>query len=152
MFTDNARGSVAIGFALVLPILALMLTSIAELGIMYYNKQVITNATRVAAREGSIYGTSNGHNPSQTAMNYCHSRMICLGDTDASSLSEEDVTVTTSGEHGSEKVTVAISYRYSFLLNKLVGIEDDKNTSWINAQTTMNVEQYSAKKQGNDNS
>lgn len=155
MKIDNARGSAAVGFAFVLPILAIIFASITELGIMYYNKQVITNATRVAAREGSISWTSGNHNPSQTAIDYCNSRMISLGDmgdADTSPISGENVTVKTSGPSGAEKITVTISYKYTLLLNRLVGIEDDDKTSWINAETTMQVAQSHSKTNRHDES
>ena len=48
----NQRGAAAVEFAIVLPILLLLFAGVTEFGIMYYNKQVLTNASREGARAG----------------------------------------------------------------------------------------------------
>ena len=50
----NHRGASAVEFALVLPILMLLFFGIVDFGLLIYDKQVITNATREGARAGIV--------------------------------------------------------------------------------------------------
>lgn len=54
-FTDN-RGSSAVEFALVLPVLLVLIFGIVELGLLLYNQQILTNASREGARAGIVTG------------------------------------------------------------------------------------------------
>ena len=51
----NHRGASAVEFALVLPILIVILFGIIEFGLLMYNKAVITNASREGARAGIVF-------------------------------------------------------------------------------------------------
>src|SRR5262245_58744247 len=55
-YTKEA-GSVVVEFALVLPILLLIMFGGVEFGLAMYNKEVITNASREGARAGIVIGT-----------------------------------------------------------------------------------------------
>ena len=46
------KGVAAVEFAIVLPFLVLLVFGTIEFGLMFYNKQVITNASREGARAG----------------------------------------------------------------------------------------------------
>ena len=50
--SNNESGSVSVEFALMFPIFLLLLFAAYELGIFLHDKQVLTNATREAARFG----------------------------------------------------------------------------------------------------
>jgi Flp pilus assembly protein TadG len=52
---SNERGVAAIEFALVLPILLLLLIGIVEMSLLLYDKAMITNAAREGARAGIVY-------------------------------------------------------------------------------------------------
>jgi len=54
MKISDQRGGALIEFALVLPLMLLILAGIADFGILFYNKQVITNASREGARAGIV--------------------------------------------------------------------------------------------------
>ena len=51
----NQKGASAVEFALVLPILIVLLFGILEFGLLMYNKAVITNASREGARAGIVF-------------------------------------------------------------------------------------------------
>ena len=53
-FKDKSpeRGAAVVEFAIVLPFLMLLLIGIIELGLLFYNQQVLTNASREGARSG----------------------------------------------------------------------------------------------------
>lgn len=53
---ENQRGVAAVEFAIVLPLLLFLFIGITEFGIAYYNKQVLTNASREGARAGIVAG------------------------------------------------------------------------------------------------
>ena len=54
---DNDRGASAVEFAIVLPVLVMFVFGIIEFGIVFYNKAMITNACREAARAAIVYRT-----------------------------------------------------------------------------------------------
>ena len=58
MFMENKRekGTASVEFALILPLLLLMLFLIIEFSIILYDKAVITNASREGARRGIVNG------------------------------------------------------------------------------------------------
>lgn len=53
----NRKGASALEFALVLPLLLVILFGIIEFGLLMYNKQVLTNASREGARAGIVSAT-----------------------------------------------------------------------------------------------
>lgn len=53
---NKQRGVAAVEFAIVLPLLLFLFIGIVEFGIAYYNKQVLTNASREGARAGIVDG------------------------------------------------------------------------------------------------
>lgn len=53
----NEKGAAAVEFAIVLPLLVVFVFGIIEFGIVFYNKAMITNACREAAREAIVYRT-----------------------------------------------------------------------------------------------
>ncbi|MFP3891003.1 TadE/TadG family type IV pilus assembly protein [uncultured Ralstonia sp.] len=110
---SNQRGIAAVEFALVLPVLLLLLFGIIEFALAMYDKAVITNASREAARAGVVL-----KNPKRTtteiqnvALNYCQNHLITLHGT-----AQPTVTVP-SGQGGSfgTPLTVTVSYSYSGL-------------------------------------
>jgi len=50
----DQNGATAVEFALILPLLVLLLFGIIEFGLILYNKQIITNAAREGARYGVV--------------------------------------------------------------------------------------------------
>jgi len=82
----NQKGSAAVEFAIVLPLLILMFIGICEFGLLWYNKQVVINASRESARAGiareydsDINFTNGNSDPIVNA--YCANRLITFGPT-----------------------------------------------------------------------
>ena len=61
------RGAAAVEFALVLPVLLLIIFGIIDFGRMLYTKITLTQAAQAAARAGAILGPSSGQAEGQTA-------------------------------------------------------------------------------------
>jgi Flp pilus assembly protein TadG len=110
----NQKGTSAVEFAIVLPLLMVFVFGIIEFGLVFYNKAMVTNASREAARAGIVY-----RDPPLTVAeiqsvvdDYCGGMLVSFG----SSLGA--VTTVPSGEclnHGDELV-VNVAYQYEFLL------------------------------------
>jgi Flp pilus assembly protein TadG len=107
---------VAVEFALVLPILLVILFGIIEFGLIMYDKAVLTNASREAARAGIVL-----RNPKPSvadiqgvAGSYCNG-LVSFGTASAPA-----VTVTQPGTSGSI-LTVTVTYNYGTLvIGKLI--------------------------------
>lgn len=55
--STSSKGASALEFALVLPLLVLLLMGILDWGYYFYAEQVVTNAAREGARAGSLQAT-----------------------------------------------------------------------------------------------
>ena len=84
----SRRGGALIEFVLVLPILLLLVGGLVDFGILFYNKQVITNASREGARAGIVYETDSSTNEKVVieesdiqaiVLNYCHNKLWNMG-------------------------------------------------------------------------
>lgn len=90
-YLNSDRGSVAVEFALLVPVLFLILFGIINFGVLMYNQAVITNAAREGARWAAIHtsatyglGCSNAYSlapidPCQTAYSYAYQNLISFG-------------------------------------------------------------------------
>lgn len=111
---DNQKGTSAIEFAIILPLLVVFVFGIIEFGLLFYNKTMVTNASREAARAGIVY-----RDPAVTVVemqsvvdSYCGARLVSFGG------GSSPTTTVPSGEcanHGDELV-VNVAYQYTFLL------------------------------------
>ncbi len=110
----DQRGASAVEFAIVLPLLVIFVFGIIEFGIIFYDKAMVTNASREAARKGIVF-----RDPRVTAAeiqsvvdNYCSGKMITFGS------STNPVTTVPSGEcvNHNDQLRVIVSYQYDFLL------------------------------------
>jgi Flp pilus assembly protein TadG len=88
------RGASAVEFALLLPLLVLMLDGVLEFGLILHNQSVLTSASYVAARAGIAQDSPKLSATQITAVatNYCTGRLVSWG-TD----SAPTVTVVQSG-------------------------------------------------------
>lgn len=57
------RGAAAVEFALILPILLMVLLGIVEMSLALYNKTILTNASREGARAGIVLSDTKIKNP-----------------------------------------------------------------------------------------
>jgi len=68
------KGASAVEFAVILPVLVLILFGLVEFGILLYNKQVLTNASREGARAGIVVEVPKKDTTAikQIIKNYCN--------------------------------------------------------------------------------
>ncbi len=143
MSTQNReKGASAVEFALVLPVLVLILFGIIEFGLLLYDKAVITNASREGARAGIVIRVDHGafaavptEEIMSTVESYCANNLISLG----SDPSVPGTTVTGDCAVAGSALSVAVNYPYSFLvLPNFVSSLTGAIT--LNATTVMNCE------------
>jgi Flp pilus assembly protein TadG len=113
-------------FALVLPVLALLLFGVIQFGIVFNQYLTLTDAVRAGARKAAV--SRQASNPSAAAQSAVKG---AAGDLDQSKLS---ITVTSSWQPGSD-VTVGATYPYSINLLGMV-----VKSGALSSSTTERVE------------
>jgi Flp pilus assembly protein TadG len=109
----NERGQTMVEFALVLPILALLLFGVIQFGIAFNNYVTITDAARAAARKAAVSREALDPVGAATA-----EAKASAGNLDQSQL---DVSVSPSPWDPGSDVTVTVKYPYSI---HLLGLYD----------------------------
>jgi Flp pilus assembly protein TadG len=123
---DNQRGASAVEFAIVLPLLVVFLFGIIEFSIMFYDKAVITNASREGARRGILYSPAPRVSITEienTIDDYCEDYLITFG---ATTLVKQ-VDVRIAPDHATlvsnsfctqtdDELIVTVTYHYDFLI------------------------------------
>jgi Flp pilus assembly protein TadG len=131
----NERGAVAAEFALLLPVLLMILFGIIEFGMMMYGREIVTNAAREGARAGIVQGP-----PKRTK-----AEILFIADTYLTNtgIKPADVDFDTIGEGLSNPntLTVTAQYRYNFLIPYIPAvIPGMSNPLIINTQAVMRHE------------
>ena len=134
------NGSAAVEFAIVLPLLVLFIFGIIEFSICFYNKAMLTNASREGARAATVFdsGLSDADRlqlVTDTVTNYCGTHLITFGGGGTSPDIIQPTTIPATGQ----PLIVNIHYHYDFLvipnfISTLVGGLD------LYAETIMRME------------
>jgi hypothetical protein len=138
---NNQNGAAMVEFAFILPLLLILICGVIEFGVMFYDKAVITNASREGVRAG-ITGLGDSE-IKQIVLNYCNVNLVNLGsnddalDPDKIFISEEFIS------EGKSDLTVRLEYRYDFLISSIYKFyaphKEILNTT-ISAETVMRIE------------
>ena len=133
----NEKGTALVEFAIVLPLLIILIFGIIEFGLLLFNRQIITNACREGTRAGIVQVDPQDTRLTDSEISsivngYCASHLITFGAT-----SDPVTTVTRVGSSFSDPLTVQVAYTYSFLVlpNFISGISGN-----ISVQTVMLME------------
>jgi Flp pilus assembly protein TadG len=121
------KGAAAVEFAIILPLLVMIVFGIIDVGLLLYNKQVITNASR----EGARAGIARSIIPVEDVVeNYCTGRLFPDGTLPS--------TVTVSGGGAFQNdLTVTVSYVHNFMFAGIVGLSP---TISMTGRTVMKME------------
>ena len=105
------RGAELVEFALVLPVLLLVVFGIVDFGLAIYDKAVVTNAAREAARAGVVFAPTRltAGEIQTVARNYCATNLVTFGTPAAPT-----VTVTGAGGASGAALRVDVTYTYTF--------------------------------------
>jgi Flp pilus assembly protein TadG len=140
--TKRQRGAVAIESALLFPLLVLLIFGMIEFGLLLYNRQVLTNASREGARYGIVQATprvSDGEIGTVVGQ-YCTDRLVTFGSAGAPSTTVELNGAVCSGspccQTFGDDLAVLVTYQYAFLVLTNFGFGPID----LNAQTVMKCE------------
>jgi hypothetical protein len=125
---NDRRGAAAIEFAVILPFLVVLVFGMVEFGVMFYDKAVITNASREGVRAG-ITGVGDPE-IKQIVSNYCDVNLINLGGNNA--VDPNKIFITPVGSD----LVVRIEYSYDLLFASIFGFPQ----TTISAETVMRME------------
>ena len=125
---QHQKGTAIVEFAIVLPLLLILVIGIIEFGFIFYDQAVVTNASREGARTGIVFNTDGNGNFSpvsdstigDTVDTYLHNHLISLGDSAAQfSLdpAPQRVPNPSTGQFSpGGTLTVTVKYPYTFLV------------------------------------
>jgi len=141
-FTSNS-GQAIIEFAFVLPLMLVLLLGLIEFGVLFYDKAMITNASREGARAGIVYNDPDGDGDhdahpngdmENAVNNYLQGKLINFGGMASWSTNVVDNQAISPGGI----VRIAVTYQHTFLVfGRFLGLGDTIN---IGAETSMRVE------------
>ena len=130
----DERGVAAAEFALVLPVLLLLLFGTIEFGMMMYGREIVTNAAREGARAGIVQGP-----PKRTS-----GEITTIADNylTGTGVNPADVAFTPAGAGLStpNTLTVTAQYSYNFLIPYIPAIVGIPNPLLITTQVVMRHE------------
>jgi Flp pilus assembly protein TadG len=108
------NGASAVEFAIVLPLLVVLVFGIIEFSICFYNKAMLTNASREGSRAGIVFAEPRVSDAEIESVvdTYCGNNLITFGAAGPS----PDVTVSRSGTGSGDALTVTVDYHYDFLV------------------------------------
>ena len=141
MTIKNQKGASAVEFAIVAPLLVLLVIGIAEFGILWYNSQIIVNASREGARAGITRQTDASDTTTASGIKwivdtYCANRLITFG---GGSVPITDFPLGNNiGKSFGEDFSVRVRYTYHFLVPSLFGLGLNKTLTGL---TLMKMEQ-----------
>jgi Flp pilus assembly protein TadG len=105
--SKNQEGAGLVEFAILAPILVILLFGLLEFGLSLYAKEVLTNASREGARYGVVYS-----NPRKTVTEIKNKVQEYL--TKSEFTDPATIDVTGAGGASGSSLTVSVSYPYTF--------------------------------------
>ncbi len=108
----NEKSVAAVELALILPILLIILFSIVELSTLLYDKAVITNASREAARAGIVNSSISDATIQSYAQSYCRDRLVTFRNPNIPSV----VVSRPSGSDPGNPLIVTVNYQFNGLV------------------------------------
>ena len=138
MKKSGERGAAAVEFALLLPVLVLILFGIIEFGLLLYDQQVITNASREGARAGIVQAATRPNLAAITSVvtNYTGSYLVTFaGGAVNPSVTAPNGACVDFGNPATG-LQVSVTYRYTFLVLGNLGFA----SPLLTANTTMRCE------------
>jgi Flp pilus assembly protein TadG len=127
----DERGASAVEFAILLPVLMLILFGIIEFGMVMYSREVLTNASREGARAGIVQQI-----PKPTAGQIQSVVTNYLSNT---GINSANVTINVTGAGGvfPNDLIVSLSYPYQFFAPGIIGLG---NSITLTTRTVMRHE------------
>lgn len=142
----NQKGAAMVEFAVIAPLLFIILFGIIEFSILMYDKAMLTNASREGARVGIVFVPDRADNVDdlndlidQAVRDYCEDNLISFGSGSILNIP----TPVWSGYNSGDSLTVTVNYPFRFLafsnLLSLIG-GNMSNVFNLQAVTVMRLE------------
>lgn len=112
---ERDRGASAVEFALVVPVLVLMLLGILAFGHAFHVQSVLSNAARDGVRVMALQDTSGGADPQTAAKNTVIASAAPSANVSSGQISITPATCAASGTSGPGTATVTINYPLQLL-------------------------------------
>jgi Flp pilus assembly protein TadG len=107
----DTRGAEVLEFALVFPVVLLVLAGIADMGLLFNNYEVVTNAAREGARVAALPGWTEDE-VEERVLQYASAGGLNQGN--VSTAVNPDLLAI--GGHNVQSVTVVVSYPYNYIV------------------------------------
>ena len=147
----SSSGQALVEFALILPILVITVLGVIDFGIVFYNKAMVTNASREGARAGIVFqstvasGVETYVPHTQTEIDnvvkkYLTSKLITFGTGSINTLVDTAINVNGISPKwgGDGTFDVIVTYTHTFMtIPRFVGLG---NTISLGAETIMRLE------------
>jgi len=123
MREKKQRGAAVVEFAVIVPLLLVIVFGIIEFSILLFDKAMITNASREGARAGIVYmGPGEPRVPdgdiTDVVENYCEEHLISFG-----AGSTLNTVISRTGNASGDTLTVIVEYPFRFLVfSNLLGL------------------------------
>jgi Flp pilus assembly protein TadG len=127
----NERGAAAVEFAILLPVLMLILFGTIEFGLIMYFREVITNASREGARSGIVQNTVK---PTAGEIQTVVTNFLTGTGLDPNAVT---INIAGAGLTAPNTLTVTVTYPYNFFVPGILGLG---NTLALTGQTVMRHE------------
>lgn len=132
------KGAAMVELALVLPILLVLVFGIIEFGLLLYNQQVITNASREGSRFGIVMDVPRKSTDQISAVvaAYCANHLVTFADSQPAPAIAVD---NSAGTSFGDDLRVTVTYPYEFLVlpNFVASLTGTKT---LRAETVMKYE------------
>jgi Flp pilus assembly protein TadG len=135
----NEKGAQLVEFALVLPLLLLVILGIAEFGFMFQRYEVITNAAREGARIAVLPGYTTA-DVRQRVNDYLDAGRVPTAGRTPAAVTDVSVVLPGGTTVPTRKVTVTYTYTYMFLKGIAGWFNASYTTQQLSAVSQMRVE------------
>lgn len=117
MLLKNQKGAAVVEFAVIAPLLLVILFGIIEFSILMFDKAMLTNASREGARAGIVFSSPTRIQNAvieATVLEYCENHLISFGASSEPTITidPDDVATRDSGD----SLTVTVNYPFRFLV------------------------------------
>jgi Flp pilus assembly protein TadG len=121
MKLKSQSGAAAVEFAIILPVLILLVFGTIEFGLLLYNQQVITNASREGARAGIVSQSPRVSDTQISAVitGYCGGNLVTFGSPNVPTVDIQPPDRT--GSIFGDDLMVTVTYNYDFLVLSNLG-------------------------------
>jgi Flp pilus assembly protein TadG len=144
MLLKNQKGAAVVEFAVIAPLLLVILFGIIEFSVLLFDKAMLTNASREGARAGIVFSSPTRISNAiieAAVRDYCEDHLISFGAGSALNIIIDPVDVASRDSGDSLSVTVRYPFRFlvfSNLLNLVGG--NMGNVLNLEAVTVMRME------------